>query len=78
MCMTLTSTRAIPVDDKVIPIWNTYGVIPGRLMDEVVVIGNHRDGECSRQSQHIHDCSCVYAHSVGEHTSAFYLTKGPC
>ncbi|KAI0750967.1 Zn-dependent exopeptidase [Daedaleopsis nitida] len=31
------------VDDKVIPIWNTLGVIPGRIKDEVVVIGNHRD-----------------------------------
>ncbi|KAI0375808.1 Zn-dependent exopeptidase [Pilatotrama ljubarskyi] len=31
------------VDDKVIPIWNTMGVIPGHIKDEVVVIGNHRD-----------------------------------
>ena len=33
-----------PVDDKVIPIWNTLGVIPGHIKDEVVVVGNHRDG----------------------------------
>ena len=32
------------VDDKVIPIWNVMGVIPGHIKDEVVVIGNHRDG----------------------------------
>jgi len=31
------------VDDRVIPIWNTMGVIPGYIKDEVVVIGNHRD-----------------------------------
>lgn len=32
------------VDDRVIPIWNVYGVIPGHIKDEVVVLGNHRDG----------------------------------
>ncbi|KAI0747310.1 Zn-dependent exopeptidase [Irpex lacteus] len=31
------------VDTKVTPIWNTYGVIPGHIKDEVVVVGNHRD-----------------------------------
>lgn len=31
------------VDTKVIPIWNTMGVIPGHIRDEVVVVGNHRD-----------------------------------
>ncbi|KAI9000854.1 Zn-dependent exopeptidase [Trametes punicea] len=31
------------VDDKVIPIWNVMGVIPGHIKDEVVVVGNHRD-----------------------------------
>ncbi|KZT74407.1 Zn-dependent exopeptidase [Daedalea quercina L-15889] len=31
------------VDDRVIPIWNTMGVIPGHIQDEVVVVGNHRD-----------------------------------
>lgn len=34
------------VDDKIIPIWNTMGVIPGHIKDEVVVVGNHRDGPC--------------------------------
>ncbi|KAH9938633.1 Zn-dependent exopeptidase [Fomitopsis serialis] len=29
----------------VIPIWNTMGVIPGHIKDEVVVVGNHRDGK---------------------------------
>jgi N-acetylated-alpha-linked acidic dipeptidase len=33
------------VDTRVIPIWNTMGVIPGHIKDEVIVIGNHRDGE---------------------------------
>lgn len=32
------------VDTKVTPIWNTMGVIPGYIKDEVVFIGNHRDG----------------------------------
>ncbi|KAH9077021.1 Zn-dependent exopeptidase [Lactarius deliciosus] len=32
------------VDTKVTPIWNTMGVIPGHIKDEVVVVGNHRDG----------------------------------
>ncbi|KAJ7498665.1 Zn-dependent exopeptidase [Mycena latifolia] len=31
------------VDTKVTPIWNTMGVIPGYITDEVIVIGNHRD-----------------------------------
>ncbi|KAM5534221.1 hypothetical protein V8D89_012128 [Ganoderma adspersum] len=31
------------VDDKVMPIWNVLGVIPGHIKDEVVVVGNHRD-----------------------------------
>ncbi|KAG9317382.1 hypothetical protein JVU11DRAFT_1581 [Chiua virens] len=32
------------VEEKVTPIWNTFGVIPGHIQDEVVVLGNHRDG----------------------------------
>lgn len=32
------------VDDKVTPIWNTMAVIPGLITDEVVLVGNHRDG----------------------------------
>ncbi|KAL0576423.1 Vacuolar protein sorting-associated protein 70 [Marasmius crinis-equi] len=31
------------VDTKVTPIWNTIGVIPGWIKDEIVVLGNHRD-----------------------------------
>ena len=34
------------VSTKVIPIWNTMGVIPGHIKDEVVFVGNHRDGAC--------------------------------
>ena len=33
------------VDVKVTPIWNTIAVIPGHIKSEVVVVGNHRDGE---------------------------------
>lgn len=33
------------VDNKVTPIWNAMGVIPGLIRDEVVVVGNHRDGD---------------------------------
>ena len=32
------------VDQKVTPIWNTMAYIPGHVKDEVVVVGNHRDG----------------------------------
>jgi N-acetylated-alpha-linked acidic dipeptidase len=31
------------VDEKVTPIWNVMGVIPGHVKNEVVVIGAHRD-----------------------------------
>ncbi|KAI0276320.1 Zn-dependent exopeptidase [Russula aff. rugulosa BPL654] len=31
------------VDNKVTPIWNVIGVIPGYIKDEVVLVGNHRD-----------------------------------
>jgi len=34
------------VDTKVTPVWNTIGVIPGHIKDEVVLVGNHRDGAC--------------------------------
>ncbi|KAE9399632.1 Zn-dependent exopeptidase [Gymnopus androsaceus JB14] len=33
------------VDEKVMPIWNTMAIIPGYIKDEVVMIGNHRDGK---------------------------------
>jgi hypothetical protein len=32
------------VDQKVTPIWNTMAYIPGHVKDEIVVVGNHRDG----------------------------------
>jgi len=35
------------VETKVTPIWNSIGVIPGHIKDEVVLVGNHRDGACS-------------------------------
>ncbi|KAI6130336.1 hypothetical protein EDD16DRAFT_1853446 [Pisolithus croceorrhizus] len=31
------------VDEKITPIWNVIGVIPGHISDEVVVVGGHRD-----------------------------------
>lgn len=37
-------TECVVVDTRVTPIWNTMGVIPGHIKDEVVVVGNHRDG----------------------------------
>lgn len=43
--MYLSISDLFVVDTRVIPIWNTMGVIPGHIADEVVVIGNHRDGE---------------------------------
>jgi N-acetylated-alpha-linked acidic dipeptidase len=33
------------VDTRVIPIWNVMGVIPGYIKNEIIVTGNHRDGE---------------------------------
>ena len=35
----------LTVDTRVMPIWNTFGVIPGYITNEVVVVGNHRDGK---------------------------------
>ncbi|KIK63268.1 hypothetical protein GYMLUDRAFT_222344 [Collybiopsis luxurians FD-317 M1] len=32
------------VDEGIMPIWNTMAVIPGYIKDEIVMIGNHRDG----------------------------------
>ncbi|KAI0650552.1 Zn-dependent exopeptidase [Trametes meyenii] len=31
------------VNTRVMPIWNTMGVIPGHINNETVIIGNHRD-----------------------------------
>jgi N-acetylated-alpha-linked acidic dipeptidase len=36
--------RVSAANTTVTPIWNTLAVIPGHITDEVVVIGNHRDG----------------------------------
>ena len=41
----ITSLTAPIVVDKVSPIWNTVGVIPGHIKNETVLIGGHRDGE---------------------------------
>ena len=43
-CLVMLKTNPFSVDDKVTPIWNVMGVIPGHIKDEVVVVGNHRDG----------------------------------
>ncbi|KAJ6539630.1 hypothetical protein B0H19DRAFT_1179879 [Mycena capillaripes] len=39
--------KEVRLVNHVTPIWNTMGVIPGFIKDEVVVLGNHRDGESS-------------------------------
>ena len=39
-----SSILLFAVDTKVTPIWNTMAVIPGYIKDEIVVMGNHRDG----------------------------------
>lgn len=33
------------VEGKTTPIWNVMGVIPGHIRDEIVLVGNHRDGK---------------------------------
>ncbi len=38
----LTALNAVKT--AVTPVWNTMAVIPGHIKDEVVMIGNHRDG----------------------------------
>jgi N-acetylated-alpha-linked acidic dipeptidase len=35
----------IAVDTKVTKIYNVMAAIPGHISDEVVMVGNHRDGE---------------------------------
>ena len=40
----IVNYNVILVDTKVTPIWNTMAAIPGHIKNEVVVIGNHRDG----------------------------------
>jgi len=40
----------LSVDTKVIPVWNTMAVIPGFIPTEVVMVGNHRDGQYSKLS----------------------------
>ena len=37
-------TQRLSVHNKITPIWNTIGVVPGRVHNETVIIGNHRDG----------------------------------
>ena len=41
----IVKLTSISVDNKVTPIWNPMGVIPGHIKDEVIIVGNHRDGE---------------------------------
>lgn len=42
--MSILMQHRLLVDTRVIPIWNTMAVIPGFIKDEVIVLGNHRDG----------------------------------
>ena len=46
--MAIQDLKFYLVDTKVTPIWNTMAAIPGHITDEVVLIGNHRDGEYER------------------------------
>ena len=32
------------INEKVTPIWNVMGVVPGHIKDEVIIVGVHRDG----------------------------------
>lgn len=48
------------VDNRVIPIWNTIGVIPGHIKDEIVVLGNHRDGALYSLLQRASDADFLY------------------
>lgn len=47
----VTSKRKVrllnQVKTAVAPIWNTIGVIPGHIKNEIVILGNHRDGMSS-------------------------------
>ncbi|KAG8697966.1 hypothetical protein FRC08_006210 [Ceratobasidium sp. 394] len=33
------------VHNKITPVWNAMAVIPGHIQDEIVIMGNHRDGK---------------------------------
>lgn len=59
------------VDTRVIPIWNTMGVIPGHIKDEVIVIGNHRDGQWSGFTLACSELIANYSLGDGCHGSFF-------
>jgi hypothetical protein len=48
-CVLSVSLIVPAVDTKVTKIYNVMAAIPGRIADEVVMVGNHRDGntECN-------------------------------
>jgi hypothetical protein len=61
---------------EVTPIWNAYGLIPGHIKDEVIVVGNHRDGECS--SEICTGCGLtLYDNSLGEDAERYLLNIIP-
>ncbi|KAL4081569.1 hypothetical protein V8B97DRAFT_1923813 [Scleroderma yunnanense] len=47
------------VDEKITPIWNVMGVIPGHIKDEVVVLGGHRDAWVLGASDPVSGTTCV-------------------
>ncbi len=53
------------VNDRVIPIWNVMGVIPGHIKNEVVVVGNHRDGKISLLLQPYEQLTITYTTQHG-------------
>ncbi|KAK4687379.1 N-acetylated-alpha-linked acidic dipeptidase, partial [Tremellales sp. Uapishka_1] len=45
------------VNTRIMPIWNVMATIPGHITDEVVIIGNHRDGKIdSSICQRVNHC----------------------
>ena len=58
------------VDTKPTKIWNVYAAIPGHIADEVVMVGNHRDGKYYRSD----DCHVVdISFSLGHGSSGSYF-----
>jgi hypothetical protein len=45
ICCPSVSFNIVAADTKITKIYNTMAVIPGHIADEVVMVGNHRDGE---------------------------------
>ncbi|KAG6335106.1 hypothetical protein ID866_3975 [Astraeus odoratus] len=55
------------VDEKVTPIWNVLGVIPGHVSGEVIVLGGHRDGKFYDFCLRTADRGIPFQHGYLEH-----------